>query len=70
MAQSRPRGIGRDVHTETMAVANVAHDQGAEGMSLGRMGTRQGAIDPRVRTRPSQATHRLVGSEAGPWCGA
>jgi hypothetical protein len=41
MAPSRTRFLGLDVHTDTIAVAYVAHDPGAEGPCLGTMGTRQ-----------------------------
>ncbi|MGH8064675.1 MAG: hypothetical protein ACRERE_05440 [Candidatus Entotheonellia bacterium] len=50
-----------------MAVASVAQAHGAEGISLGAIGTRQGDLAPRLRTRPATATHRSVVSEAGPW---
>ena len=46
MAQSRTRFLGMDVHKETMAVASVAQEPGAEVTDLGPMGTRQCAIDP------------------------
>ena len=67
MAQSRTRWSGMDVHTDAMAVAYGAQDHGAEVASLGTMGTRQCAIDPRIRKRQSPAQHRVGISEAGPW---
>jgi hypothetical protein len=67
MAQSRPRCIGMAVPKDPMAVAAVAPEQGAAVPALGTRGTRQGAIDPLRRQRPSKATHLLVVSAAGPW---
>jgi transposase len=56
-----------DVHKETIAVAYVAQDHGAAVTDLGTMGTRQGDSDQRIRKMPSQATHLIFVSEAGPW---
>ena len=67
MSQSSTLFIGIDVHKETIAVAYVAQDHGAEVTYLGTIGTRQCDIDPRIRQRPSKATHLLFVSEAGPW---
>jgi transposase len=69
MSQSRTRFIGLEVHQDAIAVASVAQDHGAEGMSLGALGTRQGDLEQMVRKRPSKATHLLCVSEAGP-CGS
>jgi transposase len=69
MAQSRTLFIGMDVHKETMAVASVAPDDGAEGTSLGPMGTRQGASEHLVRQMQAKATHLLFGYAADP-CGS
>jgi len=69
MSQYSTLLIGRDVHKETMAVAYVAPEPGAEVTSLGTIGTRQCASDQRVRKRPSKATHLLFVSDAGP-CGS
>ena len=69
MSQSRTLFIGMDVHTDASAVASVAPDHGAEVISLGSIGTRQCAIDQRIRQMPSKATHLLFVSEAGP-CGS
>jgi len=69
MSQSRPLFLAMDVHQETMAVASVAQEHGAAVTSLGTMGTRQGAIDQLVRKMPSQATHLMFVSAAGP-CGS
>jgi transposase len=69
MAQSRTLFIGMDGHKETIAVAYVAQEHGAEGPSLGPMGTRPCDSDPLVRMMPSQAPHLLFVYEAGP-CGS
>ena len=68
-AQSRTLFIGMDVHKETISVAYVAQEHGAEVSSLGTLGTRQCDIDQLVRKMPSKATHPLFVSEAGP-CGS
>jgi transposase len=68
MAQSRTLCIGMDVHKESIAVAYVAQDHGAEATSLGAMGTRQCDIDQLIRTMQSKAKHLVFISEAGP-CG-
>src|SRR5262245_33063297 len=41
MSQSSPLLLGMDVHKETIAVAYVAQEHGAEGTYLGAIGTRQ-----------------------------
>ena len=69
MSQSRTLFIGMDVHKDTIAVAYVAQDHGAEGTSLGTIGTRQCDIEQLIRKMPSQATHLIFGYEAGP-CGS
>ena len=69
MSQSRTLFIGMDGHNNTIAVASVAQDHGAEVTSLGPIGTRQGDIDQLVRTMPSKATHLIFVYEAGP-CGS
>ena len=68
LSQSRTRFIGMDVHKETIAVAYVAQDHGAEVTSLGTIGTRQCDIDHLVRKMQSKAKHLLFVYEAGP-CG-
>jgi transposase len=68
MSQSRTLFIGMDVHKDTIAVAYVAQEPGAEVTSLGTIGTRQCDIDQLVRTRPSKAKHLIFVYEAGP-CG-
>jgi transposase len=68
MHQSRTLSVGRDVHQDSIAVASVAQDHGAEVTDLGTIGTRQADIEHRVRTRQSKAPHRVFVYEAGP-CG-
>jgi transposase len=68
MHQSRTLYSGMDVHQEAIAVAYVSQDHGAEVTDLGTIGTRQCAIDPLIRKRPSKATHLVFVYEAGP-CG-
>src|SRR6266571_1379689 len=69
MSQSSTLCIGMDVHKETIAVAYVAQDHGAEVTYLGTMGTRQCDIDQLVRKMPSKAKHLVFVYEAGP-CGS
>jgi transposase len=57
-----------DVHKESMAVAYVAQAHGAEVVSLGTIGTRQGAIDKLIRQRRSKSTQLVFVYDAGP-CG-
>ena len=68
MSQSRTLFIGMDVHKESIAVAYVAQDHGAEVTYLGAIGTRQCDIDQMIRKRQSKAKHLLFVYEAGP-CG-
>jgi transposase len=69
MHQSTTLYIGMDVHQESIAVASIAQDHGAEVTYLGTIGTRHADIDHIVRTLQSQAKHLLFVSEAGP-CGS
>jgi transposase len=69
MSQSRTLFIGMDVHKDTIAVAYVAQDHGAEVTSLGTIGTRQCDIDQLVRKMQSKAKHLIFIYEAGP-CGS
>ena len=69
MSQSRTRFIGMDVHKDTIAVAYVAQDHGAEVTYLGSIGTRQCDIDQLVRKMQSKAKHLIFVYEAGP-CGS
>ena len=69
MAQSSTLFIGMDVHKESIAVAYVAQDHGAEVTSLGTIGTRQCDIDQLIRKMQSKAKHLIFIYEAGP-CGS
>jgi transposase len=60
--------IGMDVHKESIAVAYVAQDHGAEVTYLGAIGTRQTDIDQLVRKLQSKAKQLVFVYEAGP-CG-
>jgi transposase len=68
MSQSSTLCIGMDVHKDTIAVAYVAQDHGAEVTSLGTIGTRQCDIDQLVRKMQSKAKPLIFVYEAGP-CG-
>src|SRR2546430_4599843 len=68
MSQSSTLYIGMDVHKDSIAVAYVAQEHGAEVTYLGTIGTRQGDIDQLIRRMPSKATHLICVYEAGP-CG-
>jgi transposase len=68
MSQSSTLYIGMDVHKDTIAVAYVAQDHGAEVTFLGPIGTRQCDIDQLIRKMQSKATHLVFVDEAGP-CG-
>jgi hypothetical protein len=52
MSQSTTLFIGMDVHKDSIAVAYIAQDHGAEVTYLGTIGTRQCDIDP---THPQDA---------------
>jgi transposase len=67
MAPSRTRSVGRDVPKDASAVADVTQDHGAEVLYRGTLGTRQGAIDPLLRKRPSKAPQLVFVYAAGPW---
>jgi len=68
MSQSRTLFIGMDVHKDTIAVAYVAQEHGAEVTYLGTIGTRQCDSEQLVRKMPSKAKHLIFVYEAGP-CG-
>jgi transposase len=68
MSQSSTLFIGMDVHKETIAVAYIAQDHGAEVTYLGTIGTRQCDIDQLVRKMQAKAKHLIFVYEAGP-CG-
>ena len=55
-----------DGHQDSIAVASVAQEHGAEVMDLGAIGTRQGDIDHLIRQMPSHAKPRICVYEAGP----
>jgi transposase len=57
-----------DVHKDSIAVAYVAQEHGAEVTYLGTIGTRQADIDPLVCKLPSKAKPLVFVFEAGP-CG-
>ena len=69
MSQSSTLFIGMDVHKDTIAVAYVAQEHGAEVTYLGTIGTRQCDIDQLVRKMHSKATRLIFVYEAGP-CGS
>jgi transposase len=68
MAQSRTLYVGMDVHKDAITVADVAQAHGAEVVSLGTIGTRQGDIDKLIRRLQSKSTPLVFVYEAGP-CG-
>jgi transposase len=68
MNQSSTLYVGMDVHKDSMAVAYVAQDHGAEVTYLGSIGTRQCDIDQLTRKMQSKAKHLIFVYEAGP-CG-
>jgi transposase len=68
MSQSSTLFIGMDVHKDTIAVAYVAQEHGAEVTALGTIGTRQCDIDHLIRKMQSKAKHLIFVYEAGP-CG-
>src|SRR5713101_4779949 len=69
MSQSTTLFVGMDVHKETIAVAYVAQEHGAEVTYLGTIGTRQCDIDQLIRKMQSKAQHLIFIYEAGP-CGS
>jgi hypothetical protein len=60
MPPSRTRSVGWDVHQASLAVADVAPDHGAEGISLGAIGTRPCDLDQLSRTLQSQRAPRAI----------
>jgi transposase len=66
MSQSSTLFIGMDVHKDTIAVAYVAQEHGAEVIYLGTIGIRQGDIDHLIRKMQSKAKHLIFVYEAGP----
>jgi hypothetical protein len=57
-----------DVPKETIAVAYVGEERGAEVISLGTIGTRQGDIDTLIRKLQGKGKSLPCVYEAGP-CG-
>jgi transposase len=68
MAPASTLFVGLDVHKETIAVAYIAEDRGAEVISLGTTGTRQKDIDTLVRKLQGKGKPLHFVYEAGP-CG-
>ena len=68
MKQSSTLYVGMDVHKESIAVAYVAQEHGAEVISLGTVGTRQCDIDKLIRHLQSKSPQLVFVYEAGP-CG-
>ena len=68
MPHSSTLYVGLDVHKDSIAVAYVAQDHGAEVIYLGTIGTRQCDIDQLIRKLQSKAKHLVFVYEAGP-CG-
>jgi transposase len=68
MTQSTTRYVDLDVHKDSIAVADVAQEHGAEVASLGAIATRQGDIDQLIRKMQAKAIHLVFVYEAGP-CG-
>src|SRR5215472_14218507 len=68
MSQSSTLYVGMDVHKESIAVAYVAQEYGAEVVSLGTIGTRQCDIDKLIRQLHSKSKQLVFVYEAGP-CG-
>jgi transposase len=67
MHQSRTLYVGMDGHQDSIAVAYVATEHGAEVVYLGAIGTRHGDLDTLIRHMPSKAKQLIVVYEAGPW---
>src|SRR4029450_631241 len=68
MTQSRTLYVGLDVHKDSIAVAYVVQDHGAEVVSLSNIGTRQCDIDQLIRRLQSKSSHLVFVYAAGP-CG-
>jgi len=69
LSHSRTRFVGMEVHQDSIAVASVGQDHGAEVMDLGALGTRPWDLDHLIRKRPSKAQHLICIYDAGP-CGS
>jgi transposase len=66
MSQSRTLYVGMDVHQDSIAVAYVAPDHGADVIYYGTIGTRHRDIDQLTRKLQAKAKHRVFGYETGP----
>jgi len=66
LSQSHTRFMGMEGHTESLAGASVAQEQGAAVPSRGAMGPRQCDSAQWIRQRQSTATPLVLLSEAGP----
>jgi transposase len=60
--------VGLDVHKDTIAVASIDGQPGAEAVSFGTIGTRHSDLDKRIRKVQSKGKHLVFVYEAGP-CG-
>ncbi|HSF33596.1 MAG TPA: IS110 family transposase, partial [Candidatus Tectomicrobia bacterium] len=69
MRHASTRSGGRDVHQDSIAVAYVGQEHGAEVTYLGPIGTRPCDIDHLIRKLQSKAKHLIFVYEAGP-CGS
>jgi hypothetical protein len=69
MPPSHTLYVGMDGHQESLAVASVAPDHGAEVVSLGTIGTRQCESEKLLRHLQSQGQPRGGVYKAGP-CGS
>ncbi len=69
MPESTTLDVGMDIHKESMAVAYVAQEHGAEVIYLGTIGTRHADIDQLTRQLQAKATPLVFVDEAGP-CGS
>jgi transposase len=68
MSQSSTLFVGMDGPKDSIAVAYIAQDHGAEVTYLGGIGTRQCDVDRLIRTMQAKATQLIFVYEAGP-CG-
>jgi transposase len=68
MAHTSTLFVGLDVHKETIAVAYVGEERGAEVTSFGTIGTRQSDIDKLIRKLQAKGQKLHFVYEAGP-CG-
>jgi transposase len=68
MNQSSTLYVGMDVHKDSIAVAYVATEHGAEVVYLGTIGTRHCDLDKLIRNMQSKAKQLIFVYEAGP-CG-